>query len=145
MIKGIIYSLLAGIFISLQGVFNTRVSDKVGLLETTVVVHGIGLIVAIATVLFLGDGSLKKLHEINKLYLLGGAFGVIIVYSVMKGITILGAAFSVAILLVMQLIAATVIDTFGLFGCPQITFGFTKPLGILIMIVGIIVFKLNLK
>lgn len=35
----VIYSLLAGIFITLQGVFNTRVSDKIGLWETTTIVH----------------------------------------------------------------------------------------------------------
>lgn len=140
---GILYSVLAGIFVSLQGVFNTRVSDKIGLFETTAVVHAVGLIVAVVTTLVLGDGSIKKLQEVNKLYLLGGAFGVVIVYSVIKGISLLGATFSVAIMLIIQLIVATTIDLFGLFGSQQIKFDFTKPLGILIMIAGIIVFKLR--
>lgn len=140
---GIIFSILAGIFVSLQSVFNTRVSDKVGLFETTVIVHVTGLIVAIAAMVLWGDGSLKRIGEVNKLYLLGGAFGVIIIYSVMRGISLLGATFSVSILLVTQLIVATTIDIFGLFDSPQIKFDFTKPLGILIMIAGIVVFKLR--
>lgn len=140
---GIIFSFIAGIFISLQSVFNTRVSDKIGLFETTVIVHAIGFTGAVIAMIILGDGSFKRLKEVNKLYLLGGAFGVIIIYSVMKGISLLGATFSVAILLITQLIFATIIDTFGLFGSPQIKFDFTKPLGILIMIVGIIIFKLK--
>lgn len=140
---GIIFSFIAGIFISLQSVFNTRVSDKIGLFETTVIVHAIGFTVAVVSMLILGDGSFKRLQEVNKLHLLGGAFGVIIIYSVMRGISLLGATFSVAILLITQLIFATIIDTFGLFGTPQIKLDFTKPLGILIMIVGIIIFKLK--
>ena len=140
---GILYSLFAGIFISLQSVFNTRVSNKIGLWETTVIVHAIGLAFACIIMIIWGNGNLKKLESVNKLYLLGGAFGVLIIYSVMKGISLLGVTFSLAILLITQLISATIIDTFGLFGSPQIKFDFTKPLGILVMIVGIIIFKIK--
>ncbi len=140
---GIIFSLIAGIFVSLQSVFNTRVSDKIGLFETTVIVHAIGLAVALVAKFILGDGSFKGLYEVNKLYLLGGAFGVIVVFSVMKGISQLGASLSVAIQLISQLVIAMIIDAFGLFGSPQIKLDYTKPLGLLIMIAGIIVFKLK--
>lgn len=140
---GIIFSLIAGIFISLQSVFNTRVSDKAGLFETTVIVHIVGFIVAIIAMFIWGDGSIKRVQEVNKLYLLGGAFGVLIVYSVMRGISQLGASFSIALQLITQLIFAAIIDAFGLFGSPQIKLGFTKPLGILIMIFGIVVFNIK--
>jgi transporter family-2 protein len=49
----------------------------------------------------------------------------------------------IILLLIIQLIVATIIDLFGLFGSQEIKFDFTKPLGILIMITGIIVFKLK--
>ncbi|MCT8978815.1 DMT family transporter [Clostridium sp. CX1] len=140
---GILFSILAGIFISLQGVFNTRVSDKIGFLETTTVVHGVGFIFALIITLIYGSGSFSKIGEINKIYLLGGVFGVIIVFSVAKGISILGASFSIAIMLVIQLIIATTIDTFGLFGSPQIKFEYTKLVGLFFMIIGIIIFKLK--
>ncbi|HBM73978.1 MAG TPA: hypothetical protein DD429_00270, partial [Clostridiaceae bacterium] len=117
--------------------------DKIGLFETTTVVHAVGFGVALITMLIWGNGSLKRVSEVNKLYLLGGAFGVIIVYSVMRGMSLLGTAYSIEIQLVAQLIVATIIDTFGLFGVPQIKFDVTKPLGILLMIAGIIVFKLK--
>jgi transporter family-2 protein len=70
-------------------------------------------------------------------------FGVIIVYSSMVGIILLGAAFSTSVMLIAQLIVATAIDAFGLFGASRIEFDFTKLLGVLIMIIGIIVFKLR--
>lgn len=138
---GVIYSLLAGIFISLQNVFNTRVSDKIGLFETTTVVHAVGLIFAVIATLIWGSGNFKGLKEVNKFYLLGGAFGVVIIYSIVKGISLLGTAYSIEIQLATQLVLATIIDTFGLFGTPQIKFDFTKPLGIAVIIIGIVIFK----
>lgn len=140
---GIIYSFVAGIFITLQAVFNTRVGDKVGLWETAVIVHGVGFLFAIIILVVTGGGKFRELASVNKLYLLGGVFGVLIVYSVMKGITLLGASYSIAILLITQLVFATIIDAFGLFGNKQIEMDYTKPLGIVIMIVGIIIFKLR--
>lgn len=140
---GIIFSFIAGLFISLQGVFNTRVSDKIGLWETTTIVHVTGLIGAIIMMLAFGNGSIEKYTEVNKFYLLGGIFGVVIIFSVMRGISILGPTLSVSIILITQLVMATVIDTFGLFGNPQIKFDFTKPLGVVVMIIGIIIFKLK--
>ena len=140
---GILFSMLAGFLISLQNVFNARVSDKIGLWETTVVVHSTGLVLAFTLMLIFGNGSIKRVGEVNKLYLLGGIFGVIVIFSVIKGISILGATLSISILLITQLVIATVIDTLGLFGSPQIKFDFTKPLGVMIMIIGIIIFKLK--
>lgn len=140
---GIVCSIIAGIFISLQGVFKTRLSDKIGLWETTLTVHGVGFVFALILVIILGGGNLKKIGEVNKFYLLGGMFGVLIVYGVMKGISLLGASVSTSILIIAQLVFATVIDTFGLFGSEKIKFDFTKPLGILVMIVGILIFKLK--
>jgi transporter family-2 protein len=140
---GVLYAMLAGLFVSLQNVFNTRVSEKVGLIEATAVVHGIGFAVAVAAVILWGSGNIKGLQEVNKLYLLAGVFGVVIVFSAMKGISLLGATYTIAVLMVTQLIAASIIDAFGLFGMPEVKMVFTKPIGIAIMIVGIIIFNIK--
>jgi len=126
---------------SLQGVFNTRVSEKIGLWETNVFVQGTGLIFTLIILLMAGNGNLKAIKEVNKLYLLGGALGAIIIFSVMLGISNLGPTCSIAIILIAQLLAAAVIDKFGMFGATQINFALSKFIGIGIMIVGIIVFK----
>lgn len=138
---GVLYSLLAGVVIALQGVMNTRVGEKVGLLMTSTIVHGTGFIVSLLLYGLIRDGSLGPLHQVSKGYLLGGALGVVIVFSVMKGIGQLGPAYSVAILLVAQLIFALVIDSCGLFGSPKVPFVWNKAAGIGMMIVGIVVFK----
>jgi len=141
--KGIIYAMAAGVFICLQAVFNTRLGEKIGFWETNTVVHGSGLVLTVIILLSTGNISFAGIGEANKLYLLGGALGVFIIFCVMNTISTLGAAFGVAIMLITQLIAATIIDSFGLFGSPIMKFDITKFLGIVIMIIGIVVFKLK--
>ncbi len=141
--KGIFFSIAAGLFISLQGVFNTRLGEKLGFWETNTFVHGSGFALTLILMLIYGTGSFAGLGEVNRIYLMGGVLGVMIIFSVMNAISALGATYCIAILLVTQLVAATVIDSFGLFGSPVIKFDITKLLGLVIMAVGIIVYKLK--
>ncbi|AKA71306.1 DMT family transporter [Clostridium scatologenes] len=138
---GIIFSIIAGISMSLQGVFNTRLGEKIGLWETNAIVQGTGFALTLITLFLLGNGSLSNIKYCNKIYLLGGFLGVIITFTVMKGIASLGATYSIATILVAQLTAAALIDAFGFFGATQVKFHITKIIGICIMILGIIIFK----
>lgn len=126
---------------SLQGVFNTRLSSKIGSWETNVIVQGSGLILTALILLIFGNGHFKEIKNVNKLYLLGGVLGVVIIFTVMEGISMMGPTYSIATILVAQLIAAGIIDAFGLFDSTKISFGWTKIIGIAIMIIGIVIFK----
>ncbi|MGH4119052.1 DMT family transporter [Clostridium sp.] len=138
---GLIFSIIAGICMSLQGVFNTRASEKIGLWETNVLVQGSGLILTLLILLIVGNGNFNAIKEVNKLYLLGGVLGSIIIFTVMQGITKLGPTYSIATILVAQLLAAGLIDSLGIFGANQIKFTLSKFIGVGTMIVGIIIFK----
>jgi transporter family-2 protein len=138
---GIISSIISGICMSFQGVFNTRLSDKIGPWETNTLVQGIGLAITIVILLLFGSGNFKNIKSSNKLYLLGGVLGVVIIYTVMYGIKSLGPTYSIAIILLAQLTSAALIDAFGLFDTPQINFGITKLIGVIVMIVGILIFR----
>jgi bacterial/archaeal transporter family-2 protein len=138
---GILSSIIAGMCMSFQGVFNTRLSDKIGTWETNVLVQGIGLAITIIALLICGDGNFKNIKNSNKLYLLGGVLGAIIIYTVMRGIKSLGPTCSIAIILLAQLTSAALIDAFGLFDTPQVNFGITKLIGVIVMIVGILIFR----
>lgn len=138
---GILYSILAGTIVSVQNVFSARVSDKLGMWETTLVVHIIGLIFALIMVFAFGNGNLRNVSELNKVYLLGGVLGVLIIFGVANGVTLLGASLSISLMVIAQLFFATIIDTFGLFGTEKIPFDMTKLIGLAIMVVGVVVFK----
>ena len=140
---GILFAVMAGVCISLQNVFNTRVGDGVGTIEATVVVHVVGLIASLMMVFILGDGDLTKIGTVDKVYLLGGALGVAIVVGVIKGVTALGAAQAVMIVMLAQLAVAYLIDTLGLFGMDKIPVSMTKMAGLAIMLGGLFVFRLK--
>lgn len=138
---GVLLSILSGICMSLQGVFNARLSSKIGLWETNVLVQGTGLIITLVVLLIAGNGNFKNLKSVNKLYLLGGALGVVIIFTVMEGINKLGPTYAIASILIAQLISAGIIDAFGLFDSTKINFSASKFIGVGIMILGIIIFK----
>ncbi|ULO05537.1 DMT family transporter [Paenibacillus sp. 19GGS1-52] len=138
---GIFYSLLAGIVIAIQGAMNTRLGERVGFWLTNSFVHGSGFIVSFIIYLFIRDGHLGQFQSANKGYMLGGALGVLIVFSVMQGMGRLGTAYSVAFILVAQLIFALIIDSMGLFGVTKTPLQWNKLAGIGVMIGGILIFK----
>lgn len=138
---GIIFAIVSGISMSIQGVFNTRLSEKIGLWETTVMVQGIAFVCSILISLFIRDGSYAELKNTNKFYLLGGLLGVIITFTVVKSVSSMGATLGIGIILVAQLLAAAIIDAFGLFGSDKIKFTLNNFIGIAIMIAGIVIFK----
>jgi bacterial/archaeal transporter family-2 protein len=138
---GVILSIVAGVAMSLQGVFNTRLGDKIGTFETNVFVQATGLILSLIAFFIAGDGGFKNIKNANKLYLLGGALGVVIIITVMMGIKSLGPTCAISIILVAQLTAAALIDAFGLFDSTKVVFGTTKVIGVVVMVIGILIFK----
>lgn len=137
----ILFAIISGISMTLQGVFNTRLSSKIGNWETNVIVQGSGFILTLLICLLFGNGNYKEFKNVNKLYLLGGLLGVIIIFTVMHSIGAMGATCGIAIILVAQLLSAALIDAFGLFDTEKIAFGIKQIIGVIIMIFGIILFK----
>ena len=138
---GIICAIISGISMSLQGVFNTRFGEKIGTWETNVVVQATGLVLTLIISFLIGKGSYSNIKNVNKLYLLGGALGVVIIFTVMQSISSMGPTCGIGIILVSQLLAAGIIDAFGLFDSEKIKFSLHNIIGIAIMIIGIVIFK----
>ena len=138
---GIIFSIIAGLCMSFQGVFNTRLGEKIGTIEANLFVQGTGLILTLILFFIACKGRFKNIVEVNKLYLLGGVLGVAIIFCVMGGMKFLGPSYAVSIILVSQLLSAAFIDAFALFDSEKIIFGFYKIIGIAIMVLGIVIFK----
>ncbi len=137
---GVIMSIISGAAMSIQGVFNTRLSDKTGLLESNFIVSTIAFILA-AISLFWGKGSLSAAMSVNKLYLLGGVLSMVITITVMLSIGSLSPTVGISIILISQLLTAALIDAFGLFDSDKVAFTANKIIGLLIMIGGIIIFS----
>ncbi|WP_276354887.1 DMT family transporter [Cohnella caldifontis] len=138
---GVLLSIVGGIVIAIQGVMNARVNEKVGIWLTTTYVHATGFVLSLLLYLLLKGGSPGQLANIQKGYMMGGLLGVAIIFTVTQSIAKLGPSYSVAIVLVSQLLFAFLIDSLGLLGTPKIPLEWNRIAGLAIMIAGIIVFK----
>ena len=138
---GYIWSIIAGAAMSIQGVMNTRLGEKIGLYESNAFVQGTAFILSLAAVWIAGKGSFRAVTEVNKLYLLGGALGLLITITVMLGMGKLSPAVAVSVILIAQLLVAALINAFGIMGTEKEEFGWNKYVGLALMIGGMLLFK----
>lgn len=140
-LSGIIFAIIAGSAMSIQGVMNTRLSEKIGLYESNVIVQGTAFILALIALWIMGKGNFRALGEVNKLYLLGGVFGILITVTVMLAIGKLSPTVAISIILISQLAVAALIDAFGIMGSEKVAFSWNKYVGLALMIGGVLLFK----
>lgn len=139
---GIILAIVAGAIMSVQGVFNTRVTESSSIWVTNSFVQITGFLVCIIAWFFTGRHSFYDLLKVDsKWYLTGGILGAFIVFGVVQGMKELGPACTVMLILIAQLIIAYLIELLGVFGTQQVPFEWRKLIGMAIMIAGIIVFR----
>ena len=137
---GVIMCIISGAAMSVQGVFNTRLSEQTGLLESNFIVQATALVLA-AVSLFWSEGNMARALSVNKLYLTGGVLAMVITLTVMLGIKNLTPTIAISIILISQLAAAALIDAFGLFGTEKAEFGMRKIIGLCVMLSGILLFS----
>lgn len=139
---GITFALLAGLLMSVQGVFNTRVMESSSMWSANIWIQLSALIVTIIIWLAFDTKNIFSVFSVsNKLYLLGGVIGAFITFTVIKSIGKLGPAEATMLILIAQVTVAYAIEFFDLFGTDKGTFEISKLIGLIIMIAGIIIFK----
>ncbi len=141
---GWVIALLSGALMSVQGVFNTKVTDTTGIWVANVFVQFTALLVCIAAWLFTDRSSIMAISKVEPKYmLLGGVIGAGITYTVIKSMDMLGPAKAVMLIVVAQLLIAYVIELFGLFGVEKQGLEWRKVIGMIVAIAGIIIFKIE--
>ncbi|MGB9802900.1 DMT family transporter [Desulfofundulus sp.] len=126
---------LSGVTMAVQGSLNAALGKIIGLLETTFVVHLVGLAL-VAVLLFgfrLGDGRLAEFSRAPWYYYLGGLLGVLIIYCVVRSIPRVGVAPATTAIILGQVLTASLIDHLGLFGMERLPFTWCRLLGTLLM------------
>ncbi len=140
---GFIFSIIAGAAMSIQGVMNTRLSDKIGLYESNAYVQGTAFILSLIAAFILGKGDFSQIMTAKPLYLFGGVLGLVITVTVMLGIGNLSPTVAISTILISQLTVAALIDAFGIMESEKVVFGWSKFIGLALMIGGVLIFKKN--
>ncbi|GAB6992369.1 DMT family transporter [Paenibacillus pini] len=138
--KGIIFALLGGAFITLQGVANARISQDIGTWQAATITQLTGFIVAFIILMFVKErGEWKKFKQVNPLYMLGGAFAAIIIFSNVTAIQHIGVTLSISAIMIAQLSITFIIDINGWFGLDRKKMRAPQFIGIGLMIAGVVI------
>ncbi|MCC8090448.1 MAG: DMT family transporter [Oscillospiraceae bacterium] len=140
---GVIFSIIAGMAMSVQGVMNTRLGERIGTAEANALVQCTAALLSLLVLAFFHSGSFPALLQTPKRYWFGGVLGLVITVTVMLGIRDLSPTVSISIILISQLLVAALIDAFGLMDSEQQPFTWTKYAGLGLMLGGVVLFKLR--
>ncbi|MEI2316221.1 DMT family transporter [Bacillus paramobilis] len=140
--KGIVFAVLAGVFITLQGTFNAKLSSHIGIWSTSIITHFIGFLIATTIFLLKKEEKIMDLKDVKKIYLVAGALGGLIICAETVAIHSLGVTLTAGTLMVAQLLTATLIEMKGLFQIKKIQMERYHIVGTIVMIIGIVVFNM---
>ena len=139
---GFLIALISGALMSVQGVFNTKVTEASSMWAANAFVQFAAFLVCIVAWLFADRTSFREVLAVEpKYFLLGGAMGAFITLTVIKSMDALGPAKAVMLIVIAQLIIAYLIELFGMFGVEKQPFSWRKVIGALIAIGGFVLFK----
>ncbi len=141
-LKGILLSVFGGVFITLQGTFNAKLSSDIGIWSTSIMTHLIGFLIATTIFLLKKEEKVTDLKGVKKVYLAAGALGGLIICVETMAIYSMGVTLTAGTLMVAQLLTATVIEMKGLFHIKKIQMERYHIVGTIVMILGIFVFNM---
>jgi transporter family-2 protein len=139
--KGSLFAFLAGAFITLQGVANSRISQDIGTWQATTLTQLTGFIIALFILTFVRDGHWQGFKQVKPLYLTGGALAAVIIFSNVTAIHLIGVTFTISALLIAQLCLTFLIDSNGWFGVVKQKMRLPQFIGIGMMILGVVMLK----
>lgn len=139
---GFLIALVSGALMSVQGVFNTKVTESSSMWAANAFVQFTAFLVCMLAWLFADRTSFRDVIAVEPQYfLLGGVMGAFITLTVIRSMDALGPAKAVMLIVISQLVIAYLIELFGLFGVDRQPFSWRKAIGALIAIGGFVLFK----
>jgi len=129
-------AIAAGVATSLQSLFSGVMGRRIGVVETTFVIHLVGLSLAGLLVAVARGGSLGAWRSVPWYTYSAGFLGVGIVAAVSFAVPRLGLATSLTLTVVAQLALGAILDHFGWLGAAPHPLGAGRALGMALLLVG---------
>jgi len=143
MILGLLFAFIAGSMVGLQNIFNSKVNERAGSWATTTLVLGMGFLASLMFGLLFEGKHLFILQNMKPWYWFSGIIGVGVVTCIVNGIRLLGPTFAISIVFTSQLGFALLWDSMGWLGLEKVPFTPKQLIGVLVIISGILLFKLG--
>lgn len=137
--KGIVFAVLGGAFITLQGVANSKISQDIGTWQTAAITQFAGFLMALVILLVSGKGKFQGFSKVRPLYLIGGTFGAIVVFGNVTAIHYIGVTLTVSAMLISQLGMTVLIEKNGWFDIKKQKMKMSQIIGITMMVAGVMI------
>jgi transporter family-2 protein len=133
----ILFALLGGIAVGLQGPLSSMITEQIGVMESIFIVHISGaLLIGIPLVLRRG-GNLGEWRHLPWYALLSGASGLVIIAALSFAIPRVGVAATVTLVVAGQLVLSVLVDHFGLMGTETRHVDLPRLIGVVVLFVGV--------
>ena len=139
--RGILFAISGGFFLTLQSVANAQISNSIGTWQAATLTQMTGFVVALLITVILRDRTFRQMKEVKLLYLSGGALAAAVLFSNMTAVHLMGVTLTISLFLIAQLGLALVIDWNGWFGMIKRRLQLPQVIGILMMIGGVLILK----
>ncbi len=133
----ILFGLLGGVAVGLQGPLSSLMSQKIGTLESVFYIHLGGTIAAVIPLIFYGGRNLSRWREVPWYALGAGVLGLVVIAGMSYMVPRVGVAPSVVLIVAGQLLVSVILDHYGLLGVHSRPFDITRALGLLLVFVGV--------
>ena len=133
----IMLAVFCGICIGMQPVVNSMLGQVTN--PRVAAFHSLltSMLIMLAIVLFSGEINLySNTFSARPVYLIGGFLGIVIVFSSIYIVPVIGPAKMAGIFVAVQLVTSAVIGHFGLLGVGKNPMNLTKMAGIALMMIG---------
>ncbi|MCD8078408.1 MAG: DMT family transporter [Lachnospiraceae bacterium] len=139
---GFLLSMLSGALMSLQGVFDTQVTDRTSIWVAAGWVQLTAFLACAVAWFFTGRKPVADLFQVRPWYLLlGGVMGAVITITVIQGMQALGPARATLLIVITQLAVSYGVELLGLFGVEKTPFRWSRLFGLLLAVGGFFLFE----
>lgn len=133
----VIVGLIGGISVGFQVPLVSLMSQRIGIMESTFIVHLGGTIFSGVLLVTVRGGNLSAWQSVPWYALVAGIFGLVVVAASSYTIPRLGVASLVTLLVVGQLIIGVLLDHFGLLGATVRALDLSRVVGIVVLFAGL--------
>ncbi len=139
---GYLIAALSGILMSLQGILNTEVTKQTSVWVSAAWVQATALAVSVIAWRITEGSSFLAIKDVTPRYMLfGGVIGAFITITVIMSMGSVGPAQATMFIVVAQVIFSWLVELAGLFGVEKTSFSWSKAVGMVLAIAGMLIFK----
>ncbi len=133
----VLIGLAGGIAVGLQGPLASIMTQRMGALESSFIVHAGGALISFIPLLIIGGGKIGQWRSVPWYALCAGFFGLVVLSAVSYTIPRIGVAAAIVSIVAGQIILSAVLDHFGWLGAQTRPLDAPRLLGLGVVMLGV--------